>query len=53
MKRKPRCEVKSPLCRQTAVGKFTGTRKSDPVFRCCLACLALMRTNGLRIKQVR
>ena len=48
--KKPECEVKTLFCSGQVVRKWTGVEKGDPVFWCCLACLAKLRRQGLRIR---
>jgi hypothetical protein len=40
---KGRCEVGSELCSGKGCGRFTGTRKCDPVFVACLPCWGYLR----------
>jgi hypothetical protein len=49
-KKKPECEAKTQFCSGQGVRKVTRTRKGDPVFRCCLACRAILGRSGLKLK---
>ena len=50
---KPQCEIKSQrACNGQAVRKYTGLKKGDPVFRCCIGCWADLKRSGVRMKEV-
>lgn len=51
--KKPDCEVKTMLgCNNQCVRRMTGTKKTDPVFWCCIGCAAILKRQGVRIKEV-
>lgn len=47
------CEVKTELgCNDQCVRRYTGRKKGDPVFYCCIGCHAILRRAGVRLKEV-
>lgn len=47
-----RCEAGTAMCREKAVGLFSCRIDRKPTkLRLCLACLAVLRRAGLRLKQ--
>ncbi len=49
---KAACELKTEFCKGEAVRKYTGTKKRDPKFDACLACVAMLRRSGVKVRQV-
>lgn len=51
---KNKCEVRTDLgCNGQCVRRYTGPNKGDPKFRCCIGCAAILRRNGVRIKELK
>ena len=49
---KSECEVKHIFgCNGAGVIRLTGNKKGDPVFNCCLGCAAMLRRQGVKLKQ--
>ena len=48
-----KCEVGTPFCSGVAVRCYTGRKKSDPKFSCCIACLAILQRQGVKLKDGR
>jgi hypothetical protein len=44
------CEVKTEYCRGKATLTARGIKKSDPVFRTCMACYAMLKRKGVKMK---
>jgi hypothetical protein len=52
-KERPVCELASEFCSGEGVTLMTGTRKGDPKFYGCLACVAIYRRRGVKMKQAK
>ncbi len=49
---KKTCQGNTEFCRRVASVTVCGTYKGDKSFRVCLACLAIYRRAGIKLKQV-
>lgn len=49
----PKCELNTHFCSGECIARYKGTKKADPEFNACIACIAIMRRRGLKVKQVR
>lgn len=45
---KPKCEIKTEYCSGSLMAKFKGTKKGDPEFWCCGACMAMLKRQGMK-----
>lgn len=50
---KPKCELKTEFCSGQCIARYKGSKKDDPEFHACIACIAIMKRRGLKVKQVR
>ena len=54
MVKKLKCEVRTLVaCNNSCVRRYTGTRKDDPKFYCCIGCLTYLSRQGVRVKEVK
>jgi hypothetical protein len=53
-KERTKCDASSPFCSQQGVNKYgvNGSEKEGKTFNLCLACMAVLRMRGAKIKQV-
>lgn len=52
MSGKADCEVKAEVaCNNQVVRRYTGRKKGDPKFMCCIGCLAYLRRQGVKLKE--
>jgi len=50
---KPKCELATEFCSGSCLRRYKGTKKNDPEFVGCIACVAIMKRRGLKLKEVR
>lgn len=48
-----KCELNTHFCSGECIARYKGSKKDDPEFDACIACIAIMKRRGLKVKQVR
>lgn len=47
------CALNTHFCSGECIATYTGTKKGDPTFDACIACIVIMRRQGLKVRQVK
>jgi hypothetical protein len=50
---KTKCELATEFCSGSCIVRYKGTKKDDPEFNACIACIAIMKQQGLKVKQMK